>query len=253
MVLPERFISVAEDAGFITAIGKWVVGAACRRLRTWQDMGITDVSMSVNVSARQFAESNLFSMVADAMEVYSLRGQQLCIEVTESLMIQDRSRVIATLSQLKRLGVRTSIDDFGTGYSSLSYLQQLPADQIKIDKSFVRDVLTDPNDAAIARAIIALGHSLGLSVIAEGVETAEQFNFLSTTGCDMVQGYYLFPPLEATDAALVLREFGGNGHATLAAVHAWRESKGLGGLMNPSGTTIYSPSYTHKAISAKQI
>jgi diguanylate cyclase (GGDEF)-like protein/PAS domain S-box-containing protein len=197
LVGPPRFIAVAEDSGLILSIGQWVLREACRQIKTWHAAGHTDICVSVNLSTRQFKQTDLVESIAAILMETGVDGRFLGIEVTESLMIQDREMVIATLNRIKDLGIRTSIDDFGTGYSSLSYLQQLPVDQVKIDKSFVHNVLTDPNDAAIAKAIVAMGQSLHLEVVAEGVETIEQVEFLRSLSCDKVQGNYFFEPVPA--------------------------------------------------------
>ena len=206
LVLPLRFIHVAEECGLIDALGRWVLQEACRQTKAWHTAGFADLSVSVNLSTRQFNTGDLFATVVECLEKADLDGRYLGIEVTESVMIRDRETVIATLTQLKRIGIKVSIDDFGTGYSSLAYLRQLPVDQIKIDKSFVRNVLTDPGDAAIARAIIAMGQSLKLRVAAEGVETMEQIEFLKALSCDKVQGNYLFKPLPVSAMTAVLTE-----------------------------------------------
>lgn len=197
LVGPPRFISVAEDSGLIIPIGDWVLREACRQVRAWHLAGHTDICVSVNLSTRQFKRGDLIDTIKRVLAETGVDGRHLGIEVTESLMIQDRDTVIATLRSMKELRIRTSIDDFGTGYSSLSYLQQLPVDQVKIDKSFVRDVLSDPNDAAIAKAIIAMGQSLRLEVVAEGVENLQQVEFLRDLACDKVQGNYCFEPMPA--------------------------------------------------------
>jgi EAL domain-containing protein (putative c-di-GMP-specific phosphodiesterase class I) len=197
VVGPPRFIAVAEDSGLILPIGLWVLSEACRQIKAWHNAGHTGIRISVNLSTRQFRQTDLIENITRILAETEVDGRFLGIEITESLMIQDRETVIATLNSMKALGIRTSIDDFGTGYSSLSYLQQLPVDQVKIDKSFIQNVLTDPNDAAIAKAIVAMGQSLHLEVVAEGVETIEQVEFLRSLSCDKVQGNYFFEPVPA--------------------------------------------------------
>jgi len=189
MVLPGEFIRQAEDSRLIMPLGGWVLEAACRQLALWaDDAAKAHVVVAVNVSSRQFHQPDFVDQVLDVLERTGARPQLLKLEVTESLLLQDIEDVVAKMTTLKAAGVSFSLDDFGTGYSSLYYLKRLPLAQLKIDRSFVRDVLTDGNDAAIARTIIALGRSLGLAVIAEGVETEEQREFLALHGCHAFQG-----------------------------------------------------------------
>ena len=196
-VSPLQFIPLAEETGLIMPIGTWVLRVACAQARAWQDMGLGVFSMAVNLSARQFEHATLATTIRDILEETGLAPQQLEVELTESTVMQQVEQAIATLSALKKLGVRVSIDDFGTGYSSLSYLKRFPIDVLKVDKSFIADVNSAADDGAIASAIIAMGHMLKLKVIAEGVESAEQLAFLRTRGCGTVQGYYFSPPLPA--------------------------------------------------------
>ena len=196
MVPPLAFIALAEDSGLILPIGQWVLQEACSQLARWATQpGMNHLSIAVNVSARQFRQADFVDQVLGAMTQTGANPRNLKLELTESLLVQDVAQVIEKMSALKRHGVAFSLDDFGTGYSSLSYLKQLPLDQLKIDASFVRDILVDPNDASIAKTIVALAHSLDLGVIAEGVETEAQRAFLATSGCHDCQGYLFSKPI----------------------------------------------------------
>jgi diguanylate cyclase (GGDEF)-like protein/PAS domain S-box-containing protein len=208
MVPPGRFIGLAEETGLIVQIGAWVTRTACAQNKAWQDAGLPPVRVSVNLSARQFAQKNLVQSIADVLRDTGLEARYLEIELTESLVMTDVEHAIDMLQQLKLLGVKLSIDDFGTGYSSLAYLKRFPIDVLKIDQSFVRDIAVDFNDAAITVSIISLGHNLKLKVIAEGVETEEQLAYLRHHGCDEVQGYLFSRPLPAAEFEANLRENG---------------------------------------------
>jgi diguanylate cyclase (GGDEF)-like protein/PAS domain S-box-containing protein len=192
---PARFIPVAEDCGLIVPIGAWVLEQACRQAQAWRQAGWPELSMSVNLSALQFRRAGLIETVAGALQRSGLPPHLLELELTESILLQDVENNLEIVRQLKALGVQLSIDDFGTGYSSLSYLKRFAVDRLKIDRSFVRDISTDPDDAAIVRAVIQLARSLRLGVIAEGVETPEQLAFLREEGCEEVQGYLFSRPL----------------------------------------------------------
>nr|WP_315431131.1 EAL domain-containing protein [uncultured Albidiferax sp.] len=194
-VSPAQFIPLAEESGMILPLGQWVLETACAQLQTWAGRPATaGWTMAVNVSASQFAQADFVANVAAALQHTGANPHLLKLELTESMLVNDVEDVILKMNQLKAQGVCFSLDDFGTGYSSLSHLKRLPLDQLKIDQSFVRDILTDPSDAVIARTIVALGHSLGLAVIAEGVETADQHDFLADLGCDAFQGYHFGRP-----------------------------------------------------------
>ncbi|MFL6717899.1 MAG: putative bifunctional diguanylate cyclase/phosphodiesterase [Burkholderiaceae bacterium] len=207
MVLPDRFIAVAEETGLIVPIGDWVLRTACRRVRALHDAGFEQMRVAVNLSARQFGHSELLASIEAALAEAGIAPRFLEIELTESLIMKDVDQAIHILNDLKRLGVTLSIDDFGTGYSSLAYLKRFPLDILKIDRSFVADVSDDPDDAAIVASIISLAHNLRLKVIAEGVETGEQLAYLRRQGCDQMQGYYFSRPVEF-DAVLALMASG---------------------------------------------
>ncbi|OHC60412.1 MAG: hypothetical protein A2040_14075 [Rhodocyclales bacterium GWA2_65_19] len=202
LIAPNEFITLAEDTGLILPLGQWVLETACRHLATWgRDANKTHLTVAVNVSARQFHHKDFVDQVLATLKLTGANPQRLKLELTESLFLADVEDTIAKMTVLKTAGVSFSLDDFGTGYSSLAYLKRLPLDQLKIDKSFIRDVLTDPNDAAIARTIVALAHSMGLAVIAEGVETEAQREFLVSNNCLAFQGYLFGKPVPPeTDA-----------------------------------------------------
>ncbi|MDT8991137.1 EAL domain-containing protein [Curvibacter sp. APW13] len=198
LVSPGEFIPIAEECGLILALGQWVLEAACRQLVAWaEDPVRASWTMAVNVSAVQFAQSDFVGQVQRALLATGAQPQKLKLEITESMLMANVEEIIVKMNAVKAHGVRMSLDDFGTGYSSLSYLKRLPLDQLKIDQSFVRDLLTDPNDAVIAKTVVALGHSLGLRVIAEGVESAQQCEMLRNMGCDAFQGYHFGHPVPA--------------------------------------------------------
>lgn len=204
-VPPGRFIPVAEDCGLIVPIGAWVLEQACRQAQAWRHAGLSDIVMSVNLSAMQFRREGLVETVAGALARSGLPPHLLELELTESILLQDVENTLDTVRRLKALGVRLSLDDFGTGYSSLSYLKRFAVDRLKIDQSFVRDVTRDPDQAAIVQAIVQLAKSLRLGIIAEGVETAEQYAFLCDVGCTDMQGFLFSRPLPATEAEALLR------------------------------------------------
>jgi diguanylate cyclase (GGDEF)-like protein len=205
MVPPGRFIGLAEETGLIVPIGAWVLRTACAQIKAWQSAGLGFLRVSVNLSARQFYQRDLLESVGAVLAQSGLDPQYLEIELTESMVMTDVDSAVAILRGLKALGVQMSIDDFGTGYSSLSYLKRFPIDVLKIDQSFVRDITIDPDDAAIVTSIISLAHNLRLNVIAEGVETEAQLEYLRRHGCDEIQGYYFSRPVDAEAfAALVV-------------------------------------------------
>ncbi|MBH3430755.1 putative bifunctional diguanylate cyclase/phosphodiesterase [Pseudomonas alkylphenolica] len=197
LLLPDRFISLAEKTGLIIPIGEWVLDEACRQMRAWIDEGYSDWRIAVNLSAIQFCHSGLVESVAKVLARHQLPANNLTLEITETTAMHDADASLAVLQRLSDMGVDLSIDDFGTGYSSLMYLKRLPANELKIDRGFVRDLEQDSDDAAIVSAIVALGQALGLRIVAEGVETDRQQNFLTRLGCDSLQGYLLGQPLPA--------------------------------------------------------
>lgn len=206
MVQPLRFISLAEETGLIVPIGAWVLRQACMQVKAWQDAGLGELRIGVNLSARQFVQRDLAQSVATILAETGLRPACLELELTESLVMSDIDRAIAILSELRALGVLLSLDDFGTGHSSLSYLKRLPIDTLKIDQSFVRDIAHENDDAAIVASIISLAQNLRRGVIAEGVETPEQLSFLCRQGCSQMQGYYFSKPVSAEAFERLLRE-----------------------------------------------
>jgi diguanylate cyclase (GGDEF)-like protein len=199
MVSPGAFIPLAEETGLIIPIGEWVLRTACRQNRAWQDAGYTPIPVSVNLSPRQLARGDIVELVQRILAETGLAAQYLELEITESVMATDVEKSFAMLTQLRAIGVKISLDDFGTGYSSLSYLKRFPVDTLKIDQSFVRDIATDQDSAAIVKAIISLGHNLNLTVLAEGIETVDQFQFLLKNGCDEGQGYLMSRPVPNHD------------------------------------------------------
>ncbi len=207
MVSPADFIPVAEESGLILPLGNWVLETACRQLALWASKPETaDLSVAVNVSAHQFKQADFVAQVLAALERTGARAQRLKIELTESMLVTHVEGIIATMNALKAIGVGFSLDDFGTGYSSLSHLKRLPLDQLKIDQSFVRNILLDADDAAIAEMIIGLASSMGLTVIAEGVESQEQRDFLAHLGCHTYQGYWFSRPVPTMEfEALAVR------------------------------------------------
>ena len=197
LVAPDRFITIAEETGLIVPIGAWVLGEACRQLRRWLDAGLPPLRMAVNLSARQLRNADLIETVRNALVETGIPSALLELEITESAVMDKPEEAIKVLQALKRMGVTLAIDDFGTGYSSLAYLKLFPIDHLKIDRSFVRDIERDPDDAAIAMSTIALAHSLGMRVVAEGVETRAQLEILQKNQCDEVQGFFFSQPLPA--------------------------------------------------------
>jgi len=207
MIPPGEFIPLAEESGLVVRLGEWVLRAACRQIKAWRDAGLTPRHTAVNVSAVQLSRGRLVESVKAALDESGIQPGQLELEITESFVLVDREQSFQTLSELKALGVRLSIDDFGTGYSSLSHLQQIEVDKLKVDMSFVRDMTTNSGNASIVKAIVALGHSLGLEVIAEGVEEQGQARYLRSLLCDMMQGYLISRPLPADEMTRFLTDF----------------------------------------------
>jgi diguanylate cyclase (GGDEF)-like protein/PAS domain S-box-containing protein len=206
-VPPDRFIPVAEESGLIVPIGDWVLREACRRAAAWQSQGLAGVTVAVNLSALQFKRGNLKQTIVNALTEFGLDPACLELELTESILIKDVEEVLATVFQLKALGLKLAIDDFGTGYSSLSYLKRFKVDKLKIDKSFIRDLATDPDDAAIIRTIIQMARNLNLRTIAEGVENQEMLDLLRLFACDEIQGYLIARPMPADEFVAFVRAY----------------------------------------------
>lgn len=205
MVSPVEFIPIAEETGLISPIGEWVLREACSQVKAWRDEGLPEIRVAVNLSVRQFAKQSLEKLVSEVLIDTGLPVDCLELEITENMLMDDVDGSVETLHKLKDLGVYLAIDDFGTGYSSLSYLKRFPIDKLKIDRSFITHVTTDPGDASVTQAIIAVAHNLGLSVTAEGVEEKSQLEFLRQHNCEEVQGYYFSRPLAAWDMAHLLQ------------------------------------------------
>ena len=206
MTSPDNFIHLAEETGLIEPIGEWVLRTACVQNKAWQDAGLSPLTVAVNLSARQLRQYNISAIIESVLRETALDPGFLEIEITESMVMHDVERVTAILNEMKGIGISLTMDDFGTGYSSLSYLKRFPFDKLKIDQSFVRGITCDPHNAAIARAIIAMAHSLHLKVVAEGVETEGQLNYLRSHSCDEMQGFYISRPVPATDFECLLHE-----------------------------------------------
>ncbi len=206
LISPADFIPLAEETGLINDLGAWVLDEGCRQARDWLDGGLPALRLSINLSVRQLESGHLVEQVARALKTYDLPPGHLELEVTEGLLMVDVRAAQLALHQIKDLGVRISVDDFGTGYSSMAYLKQLPLDTLKVDQTFVRELPNDSQDSAITAAIIALGHGLDLDIVAEGVETEAQLDFLREQRCDRAQGYLVSRPLPADDFAAWVRE-----------------------------------------------
>ncbi len=231
LVSPAEFIPILDETGMIIPVGDWALREACRQNREWQDMGLPPIRVAVNLSVRQFIQKDLADTIIRALDAAGLSAEHLELEITEDLFLEHNETNIITLARLKSMGIHISIDDFGTGYSSLSYLKRLPIDTLKIDQSFVRDIGTDPDNKAIASAIIAMASSLRLNVLAEGVETDEQLAFLRAQGCNEIQGFSFSHPLPAQEFEQLLRE--------------GRQMRLLQGLSGYYVNTVSSPPLTH--------
>ena len=205
IISSNHFIDLLEETGLIGTVGEWVVRTACEQNKAWQDQGLQPVTMSVNVSPRQFNDNSLIAQVSDALSKSGLDPRYLCLEVTESMLMPSPNRSIATMASLQKMGVALSIDDFGTGYSNLSALKSFPIKRLKIDQSFVCGVPFNENDCAIAKTVISLGRQMNMHILAEGIETQEQLAFLKSCGCDEGQGFLLYAPLAAEDVPALLR------------------------------------------------
>ncbi|MGI4717795.1 MAG: EAL domain-containing protein [Janthinobacterium lividum] len=206
LVYPAEFVPIMEETGLVVRIGEWIVDEACRQIAAWHAQGVRDVRVAVNVSSRQFVEGDLEGVIRAALERHQIEPGMLELELTESALMSNAGHTIAVLGRLKELGIRIAIDDFGTGYSSLAYLKRFPIDKLKIDIAFVRDIVTNPDDAAIALAIISMAHSLHMQVIAEGVETRAQMAYLRRHRCDEIQGFHFSRALPADELARLVQE-----------------------------------------------
>jgi len=204
MISPMDFIPVAEESGLIIPMGKWVIEAACRQHQAWRKAGYPAVSISVNLSAHQFADKGLLDAIRAILKATEMSAQYLEFEITETVLMRDADTALAILNAMKEMGLKVSIDDFGTGYSSISYLKHFPADVLKIDRAFVKDLPDDEQDATITNAIILLAKALNLGIVAEGVETKAQLEWLRDKGCDQIQGYLFSPPVPADKAETML-------------------------------------------------
>jgi EAL domain-containing protein (putative c-di-GMP-specific phosphodiesterase class I) len=197
VLYPKDFITLAEESGLIISLGDWILRNACVQNKSWQDAGLPPMRLSVNCSPRQFQQPTFITDVTHTLKDTNLDPRWLELELTESSIMKDPEEAIEKLHELKLMGIQVAIDDFGTGYSSLNYLKRFPIDTLKIDRTFVSDICKDRHDTSIVRAIINLGHALDLTVIAEGVETREQLQYLAALGCDLVQGFLFSKPLSA--------------------------------------------------------
>jgi EAL domain-containing protein (putative c-di-GMP-specific phosphodiesterase class I) len=204
--MPGEFIEIAEESGLIGPISEWVLATACQQIVEWQDQGLPGVRLAVNLSGVQLRHRGLCDYVEVTLAETGMDPRDLELEITESAMMEDEEQAARSLVELKQLGLDVALDDFGTGYSSLSYVQRYPVDSLKIDRSFVKEVSVDPEAQAITTAIVAMAHGLGLSVVAEGVETAEQETFLVELGCDRLQGFLFARPQPAREVAELLRD-----------------------------------------------
>lgn len=206
LITPDKFISLAEETGLIIPIGEWVIKTVCVQIKTWQQQGYDAPKVAINLSARQFRDKELTKNIARILNETGVDARYISLEITESMLIDNIDKVVMTLKHLSEMGMRISIDDFGTGYSSLSYLKRFPIHTLKIDRSFVRDIVTDKNDRTIVAAIIAMAHSLEIEVIAEGIETEEQLDLLVAQKCDHYQGYYFSKPVPVSDIEILLKQ-----------------------------------------------
>jgi EAL domain-containing protein (putative c-di-GMP-specific phosphodiesterase class I) len=202
LVLPDQFISIAEESGLIVPIGQWVLREACRQANAWHDAGFPRLRLAVNVSAVELRSKEYVAGVAGMLAQSGFDPRRLQLELTETFLMQDSKSTAVVLGAIKELGVQLALDDFGTGYSSLNYMRRFPIDTLKVDRSFVRDLALDASDASVVSAVINMGRSLHMRVVAEGVETLDQLVFLKEHGCSEAQGYYFSRPLKAPDFAV---------------------------------------------------
>jgi EAL domain-containing protein (putative c-di-GMP-specific phosphodiesterase class I) len=206
MLTPVQFIPIAEETGLIVAIGRWVLKTACAQNVAWQRDGLPPLCMAVNLSARQFTDENLLQDIVTVLEESGMRPELLELELTESMVMQHPEQARKLLTAIKQMGVRIAIDDFGVGYSSLAQIKRFPIDTLKVDRSFIRDLAENAEDRAITEAIITMGKTLSLTVVAEGVETQEQQSFLSDHACDAMQGFYFSKPIPHDEFASFMRQ-----------------------------------------------
>jgi EAL domain-containing protein (putative c-di-GMP-specific phosphodiesterase class I) len=206
-VPPSQFIPILEESGLIIAVGEWVLQEVCRQAMVWQKQGVPPLRMSVNITALHFMRSDLYDLVKRVLNDSGLAPHHLCLELTESMIMSDSSRTLEKMNDLANIGVILSLDDFGTGYSSLEYLGRLPINELKIDISFIRRMLTTRNDAAVVNTIIAMGQGLNMELVAEGVETEEQLRYLQERQCGVIQGFYYSRSLPPDDLVRFCREW----------------------------------------------
>jgi diguanylate cyclase (GGDEF)-like protein len=216
-VSPAEFIPLAEESGLIVPFGEWVLRAACKQNRTWQSAGLASIRIAVNVSARQFRDHGFLRSVAEVLDETGLDPRNLMLEITENVIMEAARENLEVLDQIKAMGIKLSIDDFGTGYSSLSYLNQLPLDELKIDRSFIKEIRSEFDEAPIVTAIVAMAHSLGLSVVVEGVETEAQLALVTRQGCDHYQGYLFSKPVTTEEFTGMLSQIAGDRDALALA------------------------------------
>ncbi|MGB5339084.1 MAG: EAL domain-containing protein, partial [Gammaproteobacteria bacterium] len=212
MIPPDEFIPITEATGLITVIGKWVIRTACNQIRAWDDAGYKDITISINLSAVQFRQDDLLQQISEILDETGVAPHRLELEITENTIMDDIESATTTLRELHKTGVQISIDDFGTGYSSLSYLKRFPINTVKIDRAFIRDITTDTHDAAIVRAVMTMAHNMGLRVVAEGIETVAQLDYLRELQCDEIQGYLFSPPVPYREAETMLEDGAGFSH-----------------------------------------
>ncbi len=204
MILPNDFIGPAEALGLISALGDWVLDAACSQIKAWQTANVETVRVSVNVSTTQLQQEDMYAKVRDLIDKYTISGSDLELEITENILVEDMGTAVAMLEKVRTLGVHISIDDYGTGYSSLFYMKELPVNTLKIDRCFITNICEDPVDQAIVNSTIYLARNLGMTVLAEGVETEEQLAKLRAYGCQEIQGYFFSKPLPAVEFKALL-------------------------------------------------
>jgi EAL domain-containing protein (putative c-di-GMP-specific phosphodiesterase class I) len=206
LILPDEFIGLAEDIGLIIPIGSWLIESVCQQLQVWRKRGISTIQIAVNLSPRQFMQKDLVKMFTEFIDKYEIETGELIVEVTESVMMKDVDQAVIILQELKAVGISVALDDFGTGYSSLSYLKRFPIDKLKIDKSFIDNLFSSPDDASIVEAIIVMAHKMNMEVVAEGIETRDQLAYLKKHDSDVGQGFYFDRPLKAEKLSSLLLE-----------------------------------------------